>query len=183
MKNIFLLFCIMFSLNSHAQNFDQETWNKFHEKGDVDYKVDKNILGWIKVSTYSSSKEESEMIMKYVEESILSANTFFNQPNIKRCNKKNLMVFFIDDNILNNQDLMSFLGWEKWNRLDINGAYEGVYAPRKTGVIFLSKTPSGKDVRQLVSHEVAHYWQDTHCGLPISETSAWAFEKHYIENR
>ena len=184
MRLLFLLILFLFSSSTvHANEVDTDAWIKFYDVANVSVKSEKTIFSWSKVEVYSSSKSESDLIMKYVEESMIAARAYFSSSSVKRCDSKELRVFFIKDKTLNDQNLMTFLAWDQWARLDINGAYEGIYSPGRTGSIFLSKTPSGKSVRKLVAHEIAHYWQDQHCGLRNSEITAREFEEHFVKLR
>ena len=183
--HLFMTLLIILFISTTATAGPEETsgYERFYHAANISEKSEKVVLSWANVTTHGSTKSEANLIMSYVSEALTAAGPFFSQYGTTRCDAMKLNVFFIKDSLLNNQKLMNFISWEKWYYMSINGAYDGIYSPGESASIFISKSPSGKSVKQLVAHEVAHYWQDQHCGLPISEETAHKFEKYFMRSR
>ena len=166
------------SLSASASEYEY-----FYKNANITHNTVDNAM-WVKITAHGSSKKETDRVAKHARDAITEANNYFNNSNSRRCDEvTQLNVFFIDDKVLNNRNIMSFLIWEKWYNMDINGVYDGKTSPPGTASIFISKTPTGKSVKQLIAHEVAHYWEDQHCDMKVTEADANLFENHFMVSR
>jgi len=126
---------------------------------------------------HGNSQERGEKVLSEAAGSILILPEFY--PDLDRqCKYTELHIYQIDHSMLNNREIMSFLPWHSWNNNNIAAVYDSITSPRGTAAIFITARDYGTKETNLVSHEVAHYWQDTMC-VKLNEGRAYDFESFY----
>ena len=100
--------------------------------------------------------------------------------DIKKCRDITLHVYAVDYDVLNDRDIATFVRWRSNEK--IRGLYDTTRAPPQSGSIFIVTKYDKKLTSSILAHELAHYWQDTHC-ISQSEIEADEFSQLYITGK
>tara|TARA_Y100000590_G_C15219587_1_gene825718 strand:- start:31 stop:591 length:561 start_codon:yes stop_codon:yes gene_type:complete len=184
----FLLFFLTIFLVNHSYALPTSVHPEYQRLESVvkighTQKIDINGLS---VTYYGSSADESKIILDRIAKSIKLLAVFYKDSN-NTCLKRNLLVYHIDDNVLNDRDVMHFLDWNAWGNKSLNGVYDGRMAPENYGTIFITRSVSGEKLDRLIAHETSHFWQHTRC-IKVGEnrqreSDASRFELFYLSRQ
>tara|TARA_R110001583_G_scaffold16272_17_gene66777 strand:+ start:1329 stop:1889 length:561 start_codon:yes stop_codon:yes gene_type:complete len=160
-------------------------YQKLENVANISHTQKVDIKG-ISVTYYGNSSDESKIILERITKSIKLLTLFYEGAS-GTCLKRNLLVYHIDDNILNDRDIMHFLDWDAWGNRSLNGVYDGRKAPKDYGTIFITRSVSGEKLDRLIAHETSHFWQHTRC-IKVGEdrqreSDASRFELFYLSNQ
>jgi len=152
--------------------------------GEVTFTVEETILSNdISITYHGKSLRLADKILSIAHNSIKILNKFYENENIKDCRVQNLHIYHINEKVLNNRKLMSFLDWSLWDNSNIDAVYDGTSFPAGSSAIFIrSDVSSDYYLSKLISHEMTHFWQYRKC-MELNEYEASQFESFYRNNR
>lgn len=150
-----------------------------------------NIFNVIKFSHVVSSRVNNSNVIYHghskssADESLrdiskMSERLSLYYKDIKKCRDITLHIYAVDYDVLNDRDIATFVRWRSNEK--IRGLYDTTKAPSQTGSIFIVTKYDKKLTSSILAHELAHYWQHTHC-ISQSETEADEFSQFYITGK
>jgi hypothetical protein len=173
-RSIIYIIFIIISVISPSQVFAGAYSDLFNE---VTFSSEQQeIFNGLRIIYHGSSKQQGEKILQEVKHALTALEKFYNSDIDLRCKSLDLNIYQIDNEILNNRDIMSFISWKNLNRID--GYYDGNRSPKGTASIFISYSPVDSQ-KEVIAHETAHYWQHIMYN-DTNEKQALEFENFYI---
>ena len=133
----------------------------------------------IKVTYYGFSEDEAVKVFKIVKLSMQMAPIFLREQGQKTkwtCEDYSIDLYDIPKNVLNDHTIMTFVNSGKpYGR--IRGFYDSEDSPQGRSSIFISAShryvaagETERSRREVISHEILHYWQERTCNNRNPET-------------
>lgn len=130
----------------------------------------------VEVIYFGYRQSESDYVIDTVDTALDYSFDFLKKiyPQAIRCKNIPIRIVHIDDNILNDRDIMSFLNWNQWNNSDVYAVYDSHEHGDIYSTIYLSDDIPSRSLKTIIFHEILHYSQDMMC-LDVSEKEAYNF--------
>lgn len=133
----------------------------------------------VRIYFHGRSSEDFDTVQSVSRKSVSLFSEFYGA--LDQCKDLELHVYELPRNILNDRDIMSFLTWSNWENINVFGTYDSISSRAGTASIFLTRDVGNRIFVDTISHEITHFWQDTHC-IKIEEKGARDFERFYRSN-
>jgi hypothetical protein len=174
LKYLLVLFCIQFSFSAFAgsgEEVGEEVKNHLNNSYVSNYEI-KNV----EVTYYGESQRDSNKVSRIIDEALDFTFIFLSEqhPDAVRCLNIPLIIYQIDDSVINDREIMSFFSWDGWENRDVNALYDAGTSAKKTSIIYLNNDIPDRSLKRILFHELLHYSQHMMC-LPTSEAEAALF--------
>ena len=170
LKYLLVLFCIQFSFSAFAGS-SEEVKNHLNNSYVSNYEI-KNV----EVTYYGESRYDSNKVSRIIDEALDFTFVFLTEqhPDAVRCLNIPLTIYQIDDSVINDREIMSWISWDEWGNKDVWGLYDEGNSSKQKSTMYLSNDIPNRSLKRMLFHELLHYSQHMMC-LPISEAEVTLF--------
>jgi len=165
-----LLLVIQFSNTVYAESYK----NIVHH---LDTRIITNIeIENIEVTYVGYTKSRADKVIKTIDNALDYTFLYLTEihPEAERCKNIPLRIVQINDAILNDRSIMTFLMWDLWGDSDIFAVYDSQSSNDINSTIYLNNDITNRALDTVIFHEILHYSQDMMC-LAIDESEAYRF--------